>query len=66
MTITETDSPGVVGFGIDGRPSAIELNALVNYFEELLRQNRTLRVLGRLKLSMAWRLAESCTERSST
>jgi hypothetical protein len=49
MTITETDLPGVVGFGIDGRPSAIELNALVNYFEELLRQNPTLRVLGRLK-----------------
>jgi hypothetical protein len=49
LTITETDSPNVVGFGIEGRPSAMELKALVDQFEALLRQNRTLRVLGRLK-----------------
>jgi hypothetical protein len=49
MTIAETDSPNVVGFGIDGRPDALEMNALVDHFEELLRQNRTLRVLGRLR-----------------
>jgi hypothetical protein len=49
MTIIETDSPNVVGFGIDGRSDPTELKALVDLFEELLRQNRTLRVLGRLK-----------------
>jgi hypothetical protein len=49
VTITETDSPNVVGFGIEGRPGAIELNALMDHFEELLQHHRTLRVLGRLK-----------------
>jgi hypothetical protein len=49
MTIIEADSPNVFGFEIEGRPGAIELKALVDHSEELLRQNSTLRVLARLK-----------------
>ena len=50
MTIIETNLPNVVGFGIDGRPAALELKVIADHFEELLRRNRTLRVLARLKL----------------
>ncbi|MBV9173799.1 MAG: STAS/SEC14 domain-containing protein [Chloroflexi bacterium] len=49
VTIIETDSPNVVGFGIDGRCSAAELKALVDHFEDALRQERMRRVLGRLQ-----------------
>jgi SpoIIAA-like len=48
-SIIETNSLNVVGFEIDGRPSATELKALADYFEEILQRNRTLRVLGRLR-----------------
>jgi len=49
MTVIETTSPDVVGFGIDGRPSAVELKALADHFEALLKRNRTLRIFGRLQ-----------------
>jgi hypothetical protein len=49
ITIVETSSPNVIGFAIGGRPTAVELKALTDHFDELLRQNRTLRVLGRLR-----------------
>lgn len=49
ISIIETDTPGVVGFQLDGTIAADELPAIVAYFDEAMERERPLRILGRVK-----------------
>lgn len=49
IMIMETDRPDVIGFEIDGRISAVEADAVVEYFNAALEADRPLRLLGKLK-----------------
>ena len=47
--IIDTDNPDVLGFEIDGKISAMEMDALANHFNERLEQGQPKRLLGRFK-----------------
>lgn len=49
IMIMETDRPDVIGFEIDGRISAVEADAAVDYFNAALEGDRPLRLLGKMK-----------------
>ena len=49
IMIMETDKPEVIGFEIDGRISAVEADAVVDYFNASLEGDRPLRLLGKIK-----------------
>ncbi|MGA9580851.1 MAG: STAS/SEC14 domain-containing protein [Allosphingosinicella sp.] len=49
IMIMETDKPEVIGFEIDGRISAVEADAVVDYFNAALEGDRPLRLLGKVK-----------------
>ena len=49
ITIIETDTPGVVGFQLDGTVGADELPAAVAYFDQAMEQERPVRILGRIR-----------------
>ena len=49
IMIMETDKPDVIGFEVDGRISAVEAEAAVDYFNEALEEGRPLRLLGKIK-----------------
>ena len=49
IMIMETDRPEVIGFEIDGRISAVEADAVVDYFNAALEGDRPLRLLGKMK-----------------
>jgi hypothetical protein len=49
ITIIDTDTPGVLGFQLDGTVGADELPAAVAYFEEAMERERPVRILGRIK-----------------
>jgi hypothetical protein len=49
IMIMETDKPEVIGFEIDGRISAVEADAVVDYFNAALGEDRPLRLLGKMK-----------------
>jgi stage II sporulation SpoAA-like protein len=48
IMIMETDKPDVIGFEIDGRISAVEAEAAVDYFNAVLEGDRPLRLLGKM------------------
>lgn len=49
ILIMETDRPDVIGFEVDGRISAVEAEAAVDYFNAALEGSRPLRLLGKIK-----------------
>ena len=49
ILIMETDKPEVIGFEVDGKISAVEADAAVDYFNAALEQDRPLRLLGKMK-----------------
>ena len=49
ITIIETDTPGVLGFQLDGTIGADELPAAVAYFDEAMERERPVRILGRFR-----------------
>lgn len=49
IMIMETDKPDVIGFEVDGKISAVEAEAVVDYFNAALEQDRPLRLLGKMK-----------------
>lgn len=49
IMILETDKPDVIGFEVDGRISAVEAEAAVDYFNAALEGDRPLRLLGKMK-----------------
>lgn len=49
IMIMETDKPDVIGFEIDGKISAVEAEAVVEYFDAALKGDGPLRLLGKMK-----------------
>ena len=49
IRIIETDVPNVIGFELDGKIAADELEAAAAYFNEAMDQEAPLRLLGRVK-----------------
>lgn len=49
FTIIETDTPDVLGFELDGKLTAAQMNALADQFNESLKLGQPRRLLGRFK-----------------
>lgn len=49
IMIMETDKPDVIGFEIDGKISAVEAEAVVEYFDAAFKGDGPLRLLGKMK-----------------
>lgn len=49
VSLIETDTPGVLGFQLDGTIRADELEAIAARFEKEMQQERPLRILGRIR-----------------
>ena len=49
IMIMETDKTDVIGFEIDGKISAVEAEAVVEYFDAALKGDGPLRLLGKMK-----------------
>lgn len=49
VSIIETDTPGVVGFQLDGKIGADEVDEVAAYFEAAMERDRPLRILGRIR-----------------
>ena len=49
IRIIETDAKNVIGFEMDGKLDADEVEAVAAYFETAMAQERPLRILGRIK-----------------
>jgi hypothetical protein len=49
ITIIETDTPGVLGFQLDGTIGADELPAAIAYFDEAMEREGPVRILGRFR-----------------
>ncbi len=49
LKIIETDSPSVIGYELDGRLTAPEVEIIADYFTEVLKQPGQVRILGRIR-----------------
>ena len=49
IMIMETDKPDVIGFEVNGKISAVEAAAAVDYYNDALEEGRPLRLLGKMK-----------------
>lgn len=49
FTIIETDVPDVLGFDLDGKITAEEMNAIADYFGDTMEHGQPKRLLGRFK-----------------